>query len=157
MTIAEKLLVDSLLQVAAFYQTRFQHVAISKIIRLLRKRLRMSQKTLAKRAKIPQATLSRIESGKNKPNLSLLEKIFKALFCEIALIPIPKESLDNIVKEEIHRIAKKRVQYLKGTMSLELQQPIDEVIRELIAKEERELLANEKFDIWQEGTLDENE
>lgn len=154
MTVMEKLLLDTLFQVADFYQSRLQKISIKSMITLLRKRLRMSQRVLAKRAKIPQATLSRIESGKTKPNVTTLEKIFKALFCDIALIALPACDFDQIVRQQIHLVAKKRVQYLKGTMALELQQPKDEVIQELILREEGELGANKHFDIWSVGESD---
>jgi hypothetical protein len=57
------------------------------------------------------------------------------------------------VQQQIRRTAEKRVQYLKGTMALELQQPKDEFIRELVLQEERELLASENFDIWSEEEI----
>jgi transcriptional regulator with XRE-family HTH domain len=113
----------------------------------------MSQRTLARRAKVPQPTLSRIESGKTNPNLATLEKIYKALFCDFVLLPLPWRDIDQIVQQQIRRIAEKRVQYLKGTMALELQQPQDEFIRELVLQEERELEASESFDIWSEEEL----
>jgi transcriptional regulator with XRE-family HTH domain len=109
----------------------------------------MSQRTLANRAKIPTSTLSRIESGKTIPGLRMIAKILKALFCDFALIPLPKQDLDKIVQQQIRQVAEKRVQYLKGTMALELQKPKDDVIKELIKKEEAELQFG-SFDIWKE-------
>lgn len=149
-TITEMLLVDSLLKIACFYKKHLPGLAISKIIILLRKRLRMSQVTLAKRAKIHQATLSRIESGKVEPTFKILEKIFGALFCDIVMIPLPQRDLDEIVQKRIRHLAEKRIKYLKGTMALELQQPKDDVIDALIAREEKEILSKNS-DIWEEG------
>ena len=150
-SIAEKLLLDALFQMGEIYRTRFHSVPLKQIIILLRQRLKMSQKTLAKRANIPPSTLSRIESGKGEPSLRILGKIFQALFCDFVLLPIPRRDLDLVVKQQIHHLAKKRIQYLKGTMALELQQPNDAVIREMMIKEERDLLSK-NFDIWKEGT-----
>ncbi len=82
-----------------------------------------------------------------------MDKIFKALFCDFAVIPLPWKDLDLVVQEQIHGLAKKRVEYLKGTMALELQQPKDDMIKELIAKEEKELQMTAKLDIWQEGNF----
>ena len=81
--------------------------------------------------------------------MSTLEKIFKALFCDFVLLPLPSHDLDHLVQQRIRREAEKRVQYLKGTMALELQQPKDAVIQELIAQEEKELEALENIDIWE--------
>ena len=149
--IVEKLLLNALFQLAANYKIKLeQKASFSTVLFLLRKRLRMSQRTLAKRAKIPQATVSRIESGRTTPTLATLEKIFRALFCEIVIIPLPIHDLDQLVLKQVHHIAKKRVQYLKGTMALELQQPKEEALQELISQEEQDLLANHRFDIWRE-------
>jgi len=152
-TIEEKLIVDALFQLAVQYRSRLQAVSLRNVIVLLRKRLKMSQRMLARRAKIPQPTLSRIESGKTNPNLATLEKIYKALFCDFVLLPLPRDDLDQIVQQQIHRIAEKRVQYLKGTMALELQQPKDEVTKALISQEEKELWISENLDIWSEEEL----
>lgn len=152
-TIEEKLILDAFFQIAAQYRSRLQTVSLRNVIVLLRKRLKMSQRTLARRAKIPQPTLSRIESGKTNPNLATLEKIYKALFCDFVLLPLPWRDIDQIVQQQIRRIAEKRVKYLKGTMALELQQPKDEFLRELVLQEERELGASENFDIWSEEDL----
>lgn len=151
--IAEKLLLDALFEIGKAFESRVHHVSIPKLIKLLRKRLRMPQRVLAKRAKIPVVTISRIESGKTKPSMRILEKIFRALFCDLAFLPIPIRDLDQIVKKRIHQLAEKRVRYLKGTMALELQQPKEEVMRELIAREEKALSSAEHIDIWQEEEL----
>ncbi len=148
--VVEKIQCDTLLEIGEIYRTRLGHIPLGKTIRLLRKRLRMSQRTLAKRSKVPAQTVSRIESGKAVPSFRTIEKILKALFCDTALVPLPLYDLDQLVQQQIRRIAEKRVQYLKGTMALELQKPSDEIVRELIAKEEKELHASDKLDIWKE-------
>lgn len=152
-TIEEKLILDVFFRVAAKYRSCLQTVSFRNVIVLLRKRLKMSQRTLARRAKIPQATLSRIESGRTNPNFATLEKIYKALFCDFVLLPLPRSDLDQLVQQQIHRIAEKRVQYLKGTMALELQQPKEEVMKALISQEEKELSVLENLDIWSEKEL----
>ncbi|MBS0615381.1 MAG: helix-turn-helix domain-containing protein [Verrucomicrobia bacterium] len=149
-TVTEKLLVDALLEIAELFRSQLGHLNYKKIISLLRKRLKMSQRTLAEKAKIPVSTLSRIETGKITPNLKTLGKIFQALSCDLVLLPLPQEDLDLLVKKQIRKVAEKRVKYVKGTMALELQQPNDAVIRELIAKEERRLSLSENIDIWKE-------
>lgn len=149
-TITEKLHIDALLKLSRDYR-RLDGFSLKNLIVLLRKRLRMSQRTLAKRAKIPASTLSRIESGKGKPSIKTIEKIFDALYCDFAILPIPRHELDLLVQQQIHRLAKKHVQYLKGTMALELQKPREDVLRAMIAREEKDLLAKETYDIWREG------
>ncbi len=44
-----------------------------------RRQLGLTQEELARRARIPSATLCRIERGKRKPNLATVEKIDRAL------------------------------------------------------------------------------
>lgn len=56
---------------------------IGKIIRSMRREQGLTQKQLAARAGITQTVLSRVESGKGNPTLSLLEEIAAALGAEL--------------------------------------------------------------------------
>lgn len=52
-----------------------------------RKRLKISQRELANRCKIPQSTIGRIEAGLVTPNLQTLQKLANELGMEISLTP----------------------------------------------------------------------
>ena len=58
---------------------------IGKIIRQIREALGLTQEQLAAKARIDQHYLSRIETGKQQPSLSILQKIAQALDGELLI------------------------------------------------------------------------
>ena len=54
-------------------------VSLARDILRSRRRLGMSQAELARRARIPLKTLDRIEQGKSKPNVRIIDRIDRAL------------------------------------------------------------------------------
>src|SRR5690606_3530290 len=102
------------------------------LIRLLRKRLRMTQKQLAKRAGIPQSYIAKIESGRTKPSLETWGKIFRSLHCSITVLLIPEKMPDDLLEEQAYATALKRVNYVAGTMALEDQLPSKRDLKEMI-------------------------
>src|SRR5215470_11115951 len=67
-------------------------------IKILRLGLRMPQKELARRAHVEPAHLARIEGGKANPEWRTLERIYRALSCELVVEPRPTRSIDEIVR-----------------------------------------------------------
>ena len=110
----------------------------------------MSQTILSRRAKVPQSTISRLEQNKYDVTLSTLHKILKALSCDLVIAPLLHESVDTIKHKQDKMIAQKRIRYLKGTMSLELQQPDPKFLKELEKGEEEELLRGSAAKLWRE-------
>ena len=54
----------------------------------------------ALRAKTPQSTVSRIESGSTDANLSTLNKILSAMSCDIVIAPVLLEPIDSIRRKQ---------------------------------------------------------
>lgn len=117
---------------------------------MIRNQLGMSQKVLARIAKVPQSTISRIEGSKREPNISTIEKIHKALSCEVIIVPLLMEPIDGMRRKQARRVAENHVRYLRGTMSLEEQEPDKKLIQKLIKEEEEELLRSSGSKLWQE-------
>lgn len=59
----------------------------------LRIQLGMSKKALAKRASVPQSTISRIEQEERDANLSALNKILGAISCDLLIVPLLEDSI----------------------------------------------------------------
>ncbi len=57
-----------------------------------RKLKKMTQKTLAEKARLPRSTVARIESGKANPTIENLRKISNALDFELEINLIPKNT-----------------------------------------------------------------
>mgnify|MGYP001609570375 FL=1 len=68
-------------------------------LRALRGKLRMSQTQLARRSGIDQGQIARIELDRVNPDLMTLRKLFNALFCDLLVIPKPRQELGDALAE----------------------------------------------------------
>lgn len=146
---SEKLLIEEIMSSALQLKTSMRGLSIGEMISIIRNQLGMSQNILAQLAGIPQSTVSRIEKSKRDPNLSTLHKILKALSCEIIIVPLLIESIDTIRRKQARYVAENNIKYLRGTMSLEKQEPDKKIIEELTKDEEEELLRSPGNKLWQ--------
>lgn len=147
---SEKLLLEEVSKQAAEAKRVSRNLPVGAFIRLIRKQLGMSQSLLARRAKVPQSTVSRVEKGEKEAKLSTLLKIFDALSCDLVLIPLLRDSIRSIRHCQAEKVAKKHVRYLKGTMSLEKQEPDEQFLEELRNQETEKLLHGPDFRLWEE-------
>ncbi|MDX8430954.1 MAG: helix-turn-helix domain-containing protein [Candidatus Algichlamydia australiensis] len=146
----EKLLVEEVASASREVRSATRGLHIGDLIRTIRKQLGMSQLVLAKRAGVPQSTISRIESGERDMNLSTLQKILSAISCDLILAPLLKSSIDDMRRKRARKVAKKRMQYLEGTMNLEEQQPDPRFMEMLLKEEEEHLLQGPGSKLWEE-------
>lgn len=147
---SEKLVLDEIINAAHTLKISSRGLCVGEIIAMIRNQLGMSQNVLARRAMVPQSTISRIEGSKRAPNLSTLQKILKALSCEVIIVPLLMEPIDVIRQKQARHMAENNVRYLRGTMSLEKQDPDVKLIQELIKDEEDKLLRSGGNKLWQE-------
>ena len=127
-----------------------ESLSYSALIRMVRDKLLMSQAQLAKRAGVSQSHIAKIEIGKMHPRLDTLEKILKALHCNLLLVPKPVQDLDAIIHERISQVAKKKVDSVTGTMRLEDKTPPFEIMEDMRHEEESKLLRNPTSKIWED-------
>lgn len=145
---SEKLLLLEIFKASKNLQKIQQNISVGQLMALIRRQLNMSQRVLAKKSKIYQSTISRIESGALSPNIDTLNRLFEALSCNLIISVSPYENFDKIKIKQAYKQAEKKVNYLLGTMALEKQKPDQEFIREQIEEEKNKLL-NSK-DLWDE-------
>ena len=148
---SEKLLIEEIMQAAQKTRVAVRGLTIGSLIKSIRIQLGMSQKVLAKRAGVPQSTISRIEQEERDANLSTLHKILSAISCDLVIVPLLQDSIETIRRKQAKKIAEKQVSYLKGTMNLEDQQPDSRFIKELIDQEEERLLQGPNSKLWNEN------
>ena len=148
---SEKLLIEEITQAAQKTRVAVRGLTIGALIKSIRVQLGMSQKALAKRAGVPQSTISRIEQEERDANLSTLNKILGAISCDLVIVPLLQDSIDAIRRKQARKMAEKQVRYLKGTMNLEDQQPDSRFIAELIKQEEERLLQGPNSKLWDEN------
>ena len=147
---SEKLLLMDIFISTRKLQKTQGEIQIGQLIFLIRQQLTMSQHFLAKKAKVPQSTISRIEAGRLRPNLRTLDKIFNALFCRLLISAVPYEDLQIVRQKQARKKAEQKVNYLLGTMALEKQKPDPRFARELIEEEEKKLLQANSKKLWEE-------
>jgi transcriptional regulator with XRE-family HTH domain len=150
-SLSEKLLIEEIMQAAQKTRVAVRGLTIGALIKSIRVQLGMSQKALAKRAGVPQSTISRIEQEERDANLSTLNKILGAISCDLVIAPLLEDSIDNIRRKQARKMAEKQVGYLKGTMNLEDQQPDPRFIAELMKQEEERLLQGPNSKLWDEN------
>jgi transcriptional regulator with XRE-family HTH domain len=148
---SEKLLIEEIMQAAQKTRIAVRGLTVGALIKSIRVQLGMSQKALAKRAGVPQSTISRIEQEERDANLSTLNKILSAISCDLVIVPLLQDSVDAIRRKQARKMAEKQVGYLKGTMNLEDQQPDSRFITELIKQEEERLLQGTNSKLWDEN------
>lgn len=149
-SVSEHALIKEFTQVAQKMKMAGRGLPVGALIKLIRTQLRMSQKILAKRARVPQSTVSRIERGQGDANLSTLQKILNALSCDLVVAPVLRESIDTLRRRQARSVAERHVRYLKGTMSLEEQQPDSWFLEEVVKREEEQLLHSSGTKLWEE-------
>ena len=147
---SEKLFLEEIFSCIKDLNNVQKKVSIGQLLALIRRQLKISQRILAKRAKVPQSTISRIESGHLWTNIITLRKIFDALSCDLFVIARPRENLDSIRRKQARIKAEKKVRYLQGTMALEKQELDPKMFSELIEKEEKKLLNSPGFELWED-------
>jgi len=143
---AERILLGRITTAARQLQDEHRTLHIGQLLALVRRQLGMSQRDLACRTGIPQPMVSKIENGRHNSRLDTLEKLARGLECELVIGLLPRKSPDEIRWEQAERKARGRMQYLRGTMALEEQQPSNELLEELTRDEVRRLL--EGGELW---------
>lgn len=147
---SEKLLLEKIGKSGRVLQENQRGLSIGSLIGIIRNQLTMSQRIVAKRASIPQATLSKIESGHQQPTIPTLNKILDALECDLLITAIPRTSLEETRLKQAEKKAKERIEYLKGTMSLEKQTPDQKLLDELTKEEVRRLMNSSGLELWKD-------
>jgi transcriptional regulator with XRE-family HTH domain len=147
---SEKILVEEVMHASRKMREATRGLSVGALIKSIREQLGMSQRALAKRAGVPQSTVSRVEQGQRDVTLSTLRKIFGSVFCDPVIAPLLQDSIDSIRRKQARKVAEKHVGYLKGTMNLEGQQPDSRFVEELLRQEEERLLDGPNAKLWEE-------
>lgn len=147
---AERTFIQEVVDESKKLKLAMRGLSIGSLIKLIRQHMGMSQKALAKRAGVPQSTVSRIEQGQRDASLSTLTKILDALSCDLVISPVLRESIEMSRRRQARKMAEKQIHYLKGTMNLEDQQPDAQFTQTLLQEEETRLLQGPDYKLWEE-------
>lgn len=144
----EKLLLEEIASAGKALHKHQRGLEIGQLILIIRSQLGMSQRALATRAEVPQAMISRIESGLLQPNVATLRKIMDALACDLLITAVPRDDIEMIRRNQARLKAEKKIRYLHGTMSLEKQEPNQKLLKELVEEEIKILLDSSGSKLW---------
>jgi len=89
----------------------------------IREALGITQKQLAKRLKVKQPLIARIEKNVRSCSLETVSKIAGALECEFMGVIASNASLEDIIKERAEIAAKKLLERTFSNMAMEKQMP----------------------------------
>ncbi|NGX37447.1 MAG: hypothetical protein K1000chlam2_00603 [Chlamydiae bacterium] len=146
---AEKQLIDTILRKGKRLKKELIQ-GPGTLLRLVRRRLRITQTQLAKISGVPQTNIASIESGKKRPTLATLNKLFAAMSFELAITPVCSSSPDELIRAQAQKAAKKNLDPVFSTMALEDQIPSPRKIKEMINNEAGRLMESETARIWDE-------
>ena len=149
-TLVERQRIERLLAAGAELGIEAALLSAGGTVSLLRRYLGMTQEQLARRAGVAQSYLARVESEAVQPGSEVLARIFSALFCRFALVPIPLKPLDEVIDRQAQQAAESHVRYLAGTMALEEQKPDPKTLKQLVEEEKMRLKLGRSSRIWEE-------
>jgi predicted DNA-binding mobile mystery protein A len=119
-------------------------------LKQIREALGMSTGDLARRMGVIQQRVSRLEQDEKRGKVTLesLARAADAMNCELIYMLVPKSSLESFVQEQARKAAKKLVQSVDATMSLEDQKTSKAAREKLIEETAHELVMKSNRSIW---------
>ena len=90
-------------------------------IKTIRTALGMTSSQLAERLGVSQSRVSDIEKGELEGRLTIktLKSVAQSMDCEFVYAIVPRNSLNQIVREQAEKVAQNRMKRVNVTMSLE--------------------------------------
>ena len=137
---------DDKKQLRKFYQKKFDLFKKNIItkpsqgwVKTIRDFYGMTTYQLAKKLKISQPRIVRIEKNEENVKISTMEKIADSLNCEFVYAFVPKENIENIIYAQAKKRAMKMYDKINTNMGLENQiskdnDTLEDIIQSLISK-----------------------
>lgn len=121
-------------------------------IKLLREALGMSTTQLAKRIGIDQSRVSRLENAEIDGDLKLssLKKVAEGLNMTFVYGFIPRDGLEDMVRQQAKKIALKRMQRVNHTMRLEEQELTNDEKAKAFDDLVQKIMIEDAKDFWDE-------
>lgn len=116
----------------------------------IREALGMTQAQMAKRLKIKQPVISRIEENASSSSLKTLFKIAGILECELLVALRSVNAIENVIRLQAEKLAKKMVSRTFSNMAMEKQSPTSESFKNQLEQMTKELEENPGPELWEE-------
>jgi len=119
-------------------------------IKDLREALGMTQRQMARKLKVKQPVISRIEENAESCTLKTLVKTARALECDFMGAVVAGEPLNTLVRNQAEKAARRILSRTYANMAMEKQAPgksaYDRQLKQMI----EELSANPSSELWEE-------
>lgn len=146
---SEKSLVDGLLRKGQNFPAEYiQEPGV--LVKLLRRRLGMTQNQLSKRSGVPQTSIANLEAGKKSPAIKTFVKLLEAMGFYLAFLPVAQFSPDSMIKDQAKQKAVSNLDPVLSSMAFEDQLPSKRKIQEMVKEEAGRLMETESARIWDE-------
>ena len=121
-------------------------------IRTIRTVLGMTATQLAKRVGVTPQSIQAYEGAEEAGSISIatLKKIATALECELHVVPVPRESLEAIIKKQALKAATKIVSHADTQIKLEAQGTGKSFKRKQIQELAEEIAKEMSRELWEE-------
>lgn len=121
-------------------------------VRTLRKTLGMSSPQLATRLDVSKSQASQIERMEIEDRITLkqLRRVAEALNCDLVYALVPRQSIDNMIRERAKLKAEQLVSKTDIQMKLEAQQLSNEKLQEQVKFETERLVRDMPRDLWED-------
>jgi predicted DNA-binding mobile mystery protein A len=112
--------------------------------------LGMTTTQLAMRLCINQSTVARLEKAEENNSIKLksLIRAAQALDCKLVYAIVPNSSLEDTIKKQAEKVARKQLDVVAHHMSLEDQRPLDTQLEEIYQQLLAELLEDHPKRVW---------
>ena len=115
-----------------------------------REALGMTQSQMARRLKVRQPVISRIEEDAASSSLKTIIKIAGVLECNFMGVLLSDQSIEAKITRQADKAAKKSIQRAYGNMAMEKQEPSREAYKNQLKKSIEELIDKPGPELWEE-------
>lgn len=124
-------------------------------IKIIRQAFGMTMTQLASRMQITQSSFARLEEAEAEYRITLksLRNAAKAMDCELVYVLLPKQKIEDIIRKQAKKFARKRLDEVSHHMALENQSLSDEQLQQVYEDLLYEILKNPPKNFW---NIDEN-
>lgn len=123
----------------------------SQQIRLVRITSGMTQEQLARKMKTVQGSVAQIEQAPDRDlRIFTLQKIAAALDCELVVRLVPKQDIEELLRERSLKKARELIALSSGNAALELQLPDKEFVEKEILAMQKTILEKHRSALWED-------
>jgi predicted DNA-binding mobile mystery protein A len=123
---------------------------LGQFLKNIRETVGMTQKQMAKKLKVNQSVISRIEDNIQSCTLKTISKVVNALECEFMGLIISKVPLDEIIRKRAEQAAKKILDRTFGNMAMEKQMPSADAYKYQFRRYVENFVSNPGPELWED-------